>query len=83
MTDQVPDQAAPVVVANDDAPTLAQPAKTPAPRTGPKWEMDVRERVKASIRKFSKPLADLVERDANEGDTRLLVTDFLAWWRTP
>lgn len=23
------------------------------------------------------PLADLIERDANEGDTRLLVTDFL------
>lgn len=29
------------------------------------------------MRKYSKPLSDLVARDANEGDTRLLVTDFL------
>jgi hypothetical protein len=29
------------------------------------------------MRRFGKPLADLLERDANEGDTRLLVTDFL------
>ena len=28
-------------------------------------------------RNFSKPLTELVARDANEGDTRLLVTDFL------
>jgi hypothetical protein len=33
--------------------------------------------LKAAIRRYSKPLADLVARDANEGDTRLLVTDFL------
>jgi len=77
MTDQVPEPTAPVVVVNDDAPTLARPAKAPAPRTGPKWETDAQERVKAAIKKFSKPLADLVARDANEGDTRLLVTDFL------
>lgn len=43
----------------------------------PKWEKEARDRVKAAIRKFAKPLEDLVERDANEGDTRLLVTDFL------
>ncbi|MQA88537.1 MAG: hypothetical protein GEV03_28970 [Streptosporangiales bacterium] len=54
------------------------PAKTQrVPRSGPKWEQDARARVKAAIRRFSKPLADLVARDANEGDTRLLVTDFL------
>ncbi|CCF82524.1 type I restriction enzyme HsdR N-terminal domain-containing protein [Nitrolancea hollandica] len=46
-------------------------------RSGPKWEMDTRERLRSALRKFSKPLADLAERDANEGDTRLLVTDFL------
>jgi predicted type IV restriction endonuclease len=79
MTDQVPEPTVPEVVANDDAPTLAQPAKAPAPRTGPKWETEVRERVKATIKKFSKPLNDLVARDANEGDTRLLVTDFLCY----
>jgi predicted type IV restriction endonuclease len=29
------------------------------------------------VRKYSRPLEDLVGRDANEGDTRLLITDFL------
>ena len=77
MTDQVPVPGVPVIVANAGAPTLAQPAKAPTPRTGPKWEIEVRDRVKATIKRFSKPLADLVARDANEGDTRLLVTDFL------
>lgn len=50
-----------------------------APKTNalPKWEQEARDAIKTSIRKFSKPLADLVQRDANEGDTRLLVTDFL------
>jgi hypothetical protein len=43
----------------------------------PKWEADARERVKLGIRKFSKPLAEFLARDANEGDTRLLVTDIL------
>ena len=33
--------------------------------------------MKAAVKKFQKPLADLVARDANEGDTRLLVTDIL------
>lgn len=46
-------------------------------RAGPKWEMAPRERLRSALRKYSKPLADLVSRDANEGDTRLLVTDFL------
>jgi predicted type IV restriction endonuclease len=52
-------------------------SKRPPPRTMPKWEAEARDRVRASIRRFSKPLAELVARDANEGDTRLLVTDFL------
>jgi hypothetical protein len=43
----------------------------------PKWERDTRERVRTATRRFAKPLADLVARDANEGDTRLLVTDML------
>lgn len=43
----------------------------------PKWETAARERTKAAIRRFHKPLTELIERDANEGDTRLLVTDFL------
>src|SRR5689334_3335655 len=46
-------------------------------RSAPKWETDARDRLKAAIRRYAKPLLDLVARDANEGDTRLLVTDFL------
>lgn len=48
-----------------------------AKSAGPKWVADARDEIRAGIRKFQKPLSDLVERDANEGDTRLLVTDFL------
>ena len=78
---QVPvteDALAPVaVIAHDEAAGLATPKTPPAPRGAPKWETEARERVKAAIKRFSKPLAELVARDANEGDTRLLVTDFL------
>jgi phage anti-repressor protein len=35
------------------------------------------DELETAIRRFNRPLADLVARDANEGDTRLLVTDFL------
>jgi hypothetical protein len=38
---------------------------------------EARARTRAAMRRFGKPLADLLERDANEEDTRLLVTDFL------
>ena len=65
-----------VLVTNDQEPTLAAPQQKPV-NTIPKWETNARERMKAAIKKFSKPLADLVARDANEGDTRLLVTDML------
>ncbi len=47
--------------------------KAPAP----KWEQDARDSIRASIRRFTKPLQEIVARDANEGDTRLIVTDFL------
>jgi hypothetical protein len=40
-------------------------------------EQEARARTRAAIRRFGRPLVDLRERDANEGDTRLLVTDFL------
>lgn len=46
-------------------------------KTGPKWATDATEQIRTGMRRFQKPLTDLVERDANEGDTRLLVTDFL------
>lgn len=54
------------------------PRKAPAnPRTMPKWESEARNRIRTAIRRYGKPLSDLIARDANEGDTRLLVTDFL------
>ena len=46
-------------------------------RSLPKWEHEARASTRSAIRRFSKPLADLLERDANESDTRLLVTDFI------
>jgi hypothetical protein len=51
--------------------------KPAAKRTAPKWEEAARERIKAGIKKYSKHIADLGARDANEGDTRLMITDFL------
>jgi predicted type IV restriction endonuclease len=65
-----------LIVTNDDEPTLASGPQKAASAL-PKWETAARERMKGAIKKFSKPLADLVARDANEGDTRLLVTDML------
>lgn len=62
------------VITHDESPKLS-PNKQPS--TAPKWETAARERMKSAIKKFGKPLADLVARDANEGDTRLLVTDML------
>ena len=66
----------PVVVSEDDTPVLDAARVRKGPSM-PKWQKEARERVRAGIRRFNKPMADLVQRDANEGDTRLLVTDFL------
>lgn len=75
------DVAPPIVDGETSRPVVqAEETRRPprdAKRSAPKWESAARERVRATIRRFSKPLLDLVERDANEGDTRLLVTDFL------
>lgn len=49
----------------------------PPGKTVPKWETEARDRIRTSLKRFTKPLVDMVERDANEGDTRVLVTDFL------
>jgi predicted type IV restriction endonuclease len=65
-----------VVMTGDQQPTLAGAGPKPV-STLPKWETTARDRMKAAIKKFSRPLTDLVARDANEGDTRLLVTDML------
>lgn len=43
----------------------------------PKWESAAREQVRDAIARYTKPLHELKSRDANEGDTRLVVTDIL------
>ena len=60
----------------DETPRLEAPARR-AERAGPRWETEARDRVRAGIRRFSKPLNDLVARDANEGDTRMVVNRLL------
>lgn len=42
------------------------------------WQESVRSRVAAAMDRFAGPIADLADRDANEGDTRLLVADFFS-----
>ena len=59
------------VVANAPTPQKAKD------RSIPKWEVETRARLNTAVKRYYKPLADLIARDANEGDTRLLVTDFL------
>ncbi|MDR2454509.1 MAG: type I restriction enzyme HsdR N-terminal domain-containing protein [Bifidobacteriaceae bacterium] len=49
----------------------------PAETRKPKWEADAEERIAAGLRRLLRPIKELVGRDANEGDTRLLVTDLL------
>jgi len=66
----------PVVVIEDEQPAV-EPSAGKRARSGPKWEAEARERVKAGIRRFTKHLNDLIERDANEGDTRMLVNRML------
>jgi hypothetical protein len=60
-----------------DPGMVTAPVKKAAARQMPRWEADARDRVRTAVRRFARPLADLIARDANEGDTRLLVTDFL------
>lgn len=50
---------------------------SPKPRSEPKWMTDAQERVRAHIRRMARPMQEMLSRDANEGDTRFMVTDFL------
>lgn len=67
----------PVVVVEDENPAITPTPRAPKQPGAPKWEIETRERVKAGVRKFAKPLNDLIARDANEGDTRMLVNRML------
>ncbi|SEH00360.1 Type I restriction enzyme R protein N terminus (HSDR_N) [Nonomuraea solani] len=76
------EQTAQAIVGNEQTEVSREAASSPTKkpvgaRAVPKWEADARDRVRAAIRRYSKPLTDLIARDANEGDTRLLITDFL------
>jgi len=46
-----------------------------APR--PKWEENARAALRFNLKEISTPLTDLLERDANEGDTRMIVNEIL------
>lgn len=75
-----PEPEAPVpaaVVVENEEPAITQTPVKPKAAGAPKWEIEARERVKAGIRRFAKPLSDLIARDANEGDTRMLVNRML------
>lgn len=66
--------AAPVTVKTDVPVTRAAAA---VPSKLPKWELTAMDQVRDAISRYAKPLQDLRARDANEGDTRLVVTDML------
>ena len=67
----------PPIIAQDESASLSESAKQTPDKKLPKWESEARGRLRTAIRRFKNPLSEMVERDANEGDTRLLVTDFL------
>lgn len=48
-----------------------------AARSAPRWEVEARQRIRDAIRGYTRPLVDLIAGDANETETRLLVTDFV------
>ncbi len=61
----------------DGPETAPKDSKTVVRRRGPEWESEALDRVKTALKKSQKALHDLVQRDVNEADTRLLVTDIL------
>lgn len=56
---------------------IAKPEKALQASALPKWEQAARERLKTGLPRMTKPIAALLERDAVEADTRMLVTDLL------
>ncbi|NVM98304.1 type I restriction enzyme HsdR N-terminal domain-containing protein [Arthrobacter sp. SDTb3-6] len=61
-----------------------EPGAAPAPKgkgaaagKRPKWELAAMEQVRDAMARYARPLQELRARDANEGDTRLVVTDLL------
>jgi predicted type IV restriction endonuclease len=75
----MPDPATEAADLVDSLPAIPARAAKAASATkgGPKWEQAAKDRIRAALRRYAKPLNDLIARDANEGDTRLFVTDLL------
>lgn len=65
-----------VVTRQAPAATAPKAAGAHGPRL-PKWEIAAIEQVHDAIKRYIKPLEALRARDANEGDTRMVVTDML------
>jgi hypothetical protein len=65
-----------VEVAAGPGPAI-RTARRATARPVPRWEAEGRNRVRAAARALAGPLAGLAARDADEDDTRLLVTGFL------
>lgn len=76
---ELPQLAGPSAALEEDPQPGSAPAKArrQATRGRPKWEEDARSRIRTSLKHLGKPLADAVQKDANEADTRLLVTEIL------
>ncbi|MBP2412769.1 DNA-binding TFAR19-related protein (PDSD5 family) [Arthrobacter stackebrandtii] len=68
--------AAPAPAPGAAAASKAKANPPPASRL-PKWELAAIEQVREAIQRYVKPLEALRARDANEGDTRMVVTDML------
>lgn len=62
-----------------DEPIIEFGTETPEARQRkiPRWEESAQARIKVALQRMSSALVDMGARDANEGDTRLFVTDFL------
>jgi hypothetical protein len=60
-----------------DGTSAKSPGQPLTARGQSKWQEQARARLRTTLKQLSKPLAEAVARDANEADTRLLVTEFL------
>ena len=69
-------ETAPVLDTGNEPAPAPRPKAAAASRT-PKWELAAIEQVNDAIQRYIKPLEALRARDANEGDTRMVVTDML------
>lgn len=60
------------------ADSTASIPKKPDHPAAPRWETDTKDRLRAALRRFNKPLTNLIANDAVEGNTSQFVADFLS-----